>query len=144
MQLGYFWCSVIPLCFGTDFLLRGPHATLRLESTGGLGIILLCATVQAVWLASSGTFETRQLLVIHFVALICQLGGTWAVEAGQVRRLSGVQQEAIVDLLVDDVHTGDRSDPWTGVTCRRARCLHRLGSPRAASDSESSCPSPPT
>lgn len=124
VQLGYFWFSVIPLCIGTYFLLRG--ATRRLRSRQhwwALVIILLGDTVQAFWLVSSGNFATRQLLVIHFVALICQLAvGLWAAEVGrrsrlsfvaaaQVRRLSGVQQEAIVDLLVDDVRTGDRGAP---------------------------------
>jgi hypothetical protein len=124
VQLGYFWFSVIPLCFGTYFLLRWTARHLRSrEHLWALGIILLCDAISAVWLVSSGTFAMRQLLVIQFVALICQLGvGMWAAEAGrrsrlsfaaaaQVRRLSGMQQEAIVDLLVDDVRIGDRGAP---------------------------------
>lgn len=124
VQLGYFWFSVIPLCFGTYFLLRGAARHLRSrEHWWALGIILLCDTVHAVLLVFSGTFATREILVIHFVALICQLSvGMWAAETGRrtrlsfaaaarVRRLSGVQQEAIVDLLVDDVRTGDRGAP---------------------------------
>jgi hypothetical protein len=124
VHLGYYWFSVIPLCIGTYFLLRGATRHLRSrQHWWALGIILLCDTVQALLLVSSGNFATRQLLVIHFVALICQLAvGMWAAEAGrrsrlsfaaaaQVRRLSRVQQEAIVDLLVDDVRTEDRGAP---------------------------------
>jgi len=135
VQLGYMWLAVLPVCGGTYLLLRWVARRLRSrEHLWVAAIIMVSATVQAVWMATSGIPLLRELLVIHAVTMLCQLGlGLVAAETGRrsrisfaaasrVRRLAPDDQAAILRRVLDTVETGDQAtapDGEHGSTARR-------------------------